>query len=104
VVDIVWFHDDYLELFAASGLDLVAHHTPLGRDDEPHNWLSETSIAPWVIYFLRKQEASAGDRSSAINCLPQAEAKLMRRRGRSQQSRYRHKPKAAALEIGDDRG
>ena len=54
VVDIVWLHKDYLKLFAAAELDLVAHHTPLGREDDPCQWLSETSIAPWVIYVLRK--------------------------------------------------
>lgn len=55
VIDIVWSHEDYLKLFAASSLDLVAHHTPLGREDEPYDWISETSIAPWVIYILTKK-------------------------------------------------
>lgn len=55
VIDIVWSHQDYLELFAASGLRLIAHHTPLGRADEPYGWLSETLIAPWFIYVLAKQ-------------------------------------------------
>lgn len=55
VVDLVWFHEDYLNLFAASELHLVAHYTPLGREDEPNEWLTETSIAPWVIYVLRKK-------------------------------------------------
>ncbi len=54
VVDLVWFHEDYLNLFAASGLDLVAHYTPLGREDDPCQWLTETSIAPWVIYVLSR--------------------------------------------------
>jgi hypothetical protein len=54
VIDLVWFHEDYLDLFAASGLDLVAAHAPLGRNHEPYNWLTETSIAPWVIYILKK--------------------------------------------------
>jgi hypothetical protein len=58
VVDIVWFHQDYLNLFAASELDLVAHYRPLGREHEPYQWLAETSIAPWVIYVLRKNQAS----------------------------------------------
>ncbi len=53
VVDLVWFHEDYVNLFAASGLDLVARYTPLGRDDDPCEWRTETSIAPWVIYVLR---------------------------------------------------
>jgi hypothetical protein len=55
VVDLIWFHEDYLKLFAASGLDLVAHYTPLGHKDEPSGWITETSIAPWVIYVLRKR-------------------------------------------------
>jgi len=52
VVDLVWFHDDYLALFAAAELAPIARYTPLGRDDEPYAWLSETSIAPWVIYVV----------------------------------------------------
>jgi SAM-dependent methyltransferase len=55
VVDFVWFHEDYLNLFAASELDVIAHYTPLGREDEPYNWLTETSIAPWVIYVLKRK-------------------------------------------------
>jgi SAM-dependent methyltransferase len=53
VVDLIWFHDDYLALFAASDLELIAQHTPLGRDDEPYAWVTETSISPWVIYVLK---------------------------------------------------
>ena len=40
VVDLVWFHEDYLSLFAASGLNLVAQSAPLGREDEPYEWVS----------------------------------------------------------------
>ncbi len=53
VTDILWLHEDYLAMFAAAGLDLVAHHLPLGRDDEPHDWVTETTIPPWTIYILR---------------------------------------------------
>jgi SAM-dependent methyltransferase len=53
VVDFVWSHEDYLRLFVACGLDLIACHKPLGREDEPYRWQSELSIAPWVIYVLR---------------------------------------------------
>jgi SAM-dependent methyltransferase len=56
VEDLVWFHRDYLELFAAAELDLLAQHRPLGRDDEPYLWLSETAVAPWVIYVLGGRE------------------------------------------------
>jgi len=52
VVDFVWFHEDYLRLFAAAGLHLIASHKPLGREDEPYRWQTELSIAPWVIYLL----------------------------------------------------
>ena len=52
VVDILWFHEDYLNLFAAAELALIAHYKPLGRDDEPYKWLTETSIAPWMIYVV----------------------------------------------------
>jgi len=55
VVDLVWFHEDYVNLFAASDLDLIAQHRPLGQGDEPYLWLSETSIAPWVIYVLGRK-------------------------------------------------
>ena len=53
VVDIIWFHNDYLQLFVSSGVELVAHYTPLGHKDDPCDWLSETSIAPWIIYVLK---------------------------------------------------
>lgn len=52
VVDLVWFHDDYRALFAAAGLRLLACARPLGRADEPVAWVSETTVAPWVIYVL----------------------------------------------------
>ena len=56
VVDLVWFHQDYVNLFAAAAVDLVAHYTPLGHEDDPYEWLTETSIAPWVIYVLSKKK------------------------------------------------
>jgi SAM-dependent methyltransferase len=55
VVDVVWFHEDYMKLFAAAELDLISYHTPLGRKNEPYLWLAETSIAPWVIYVLAEK-------------------------------------------------
>ena len=54
VVDVVWFPEDYENLFAAAELELITHYLPLGREDEPYKWLSETSIAPWIIYLLKK--------------------------------------------------
>lgn len=54
VVDVLWFHTDYLDLFAASELELFAQHAPLGRAGEPAEWVSEQSIAPFAIYVLSK--------------------------------------------------
>ena len=56
VVDVVWFHEDYLSLFAASELELINHYLPLGHEDEPYEWLSETSIAPWTIYVVQRAD------------------------------------------------
>lgn len=64
VVDRIWSHADYLRLFALGQLGLVAQYTPLGREDEPYAWLTETSIAPWVIYVLRKETPDPGGRKS----------------------------------------
>ena len=55
VEDIIWFEKDYLELFEAAGLDLEATYRPLGREDEPFDWVVETEIAPWFIYVLRRK-------------------------------------------------
>jgi SAM-dependent methyltransferase len=55
VEDVVWFHEDYLELFWSAGLQLVEAHWPLGKEEEPYEWINETKIAPWVIYVVKKQ-------------------------------------------------
>jgi SAM-dependent methyltransferase len=54
VTDILWFHEDYLALFAAADLELVGHHLPLGRDDEPFDWITETTVPPMMIYVLKR--------------------------------------------------
>jgi SAM-dependent methyltransferase len=58
VEDILWSHEAYQECYAAAGLELLETHRPLGRGDEPYKWISETSVAPWVIYVLRPAGAS----------------------------------------------
>lgn len=55
VEDIIWFEEDYLELFEAAGLELEATFRPLGTEDEPFEWVVETEIAPWFIYVLKKK-------------------------------------------------
>ena len=54
VEDIVWFDNDYRNLFAAAGLKLLETYKPLGKTYEPYAWVNETSIAPWVIYVLKQ--------------------------------------------------
>lgn len=54
VEDFIWYHDDYLELFKKSSLELIETLKPLGKVDEPINWVNELNIAPWIIYILRK--------------------------------------------------
>ena len=53
-VDILWPHESYVETYARAGLELLEMRKPLATGDEPYKWVSETRIAPWVIYALRR--------------------------------------------------
>ena len=46
--------DAYRQVYAQSGLEVVETYRPLGKDDEPYEWVNETTVAPWVIYVLGK--------------------------------------------------
>jgi len=52
-VDILWPHESYLEVYCRAGLEIVEMLKPMAKGDEPYRWVSETRIAPWVIYALR---------------------------------------------------
>lgn len=52
VEDIFWSVEDYHELFRKANLKLIDTYKPLGHIDEPFAWVSETSIAPWMIFVL----------------------------------------------------
>lgn len=54
VADIIWSDDSYREVYSSAGLVLIETHKPLGEKSEPFNWITETEIAPWVIYVLKK--------------------------------------------------
>jgi ubiquinone/menaquinone biosynthesis C-methylase UbiE len=56
VEDIIWMGQDYDETHKLAGLEQVKVYRPLGNPTEPYNWVSETRIAPWVIYVLRPGE------------------------------------------------
>jgi SAM-dependent methyltransferase len=52
VEDVLCSDADYLESYRRAGLVPLATHRPLARPTEPFRWVSETAIAPWVIYVL----------------------------------------------------
>jgi hypothetical protein len=45
---------DYYKLFNRSGFEIEAIYKPLGYNNEPYKWISETWIAPWMIFVLNK--------------------------------------------------
>lgn len=53
-IDILCPHDSYTEIYARAGLELAEVRRPLATGDEPYAWISETRIAPWAIYVLRR--------------------------------------------------
>ena len=54
VEDVLWPHADYLDVYRAAGLAIVAEHRPLGHDGEGIAWVSATRVAPWAIYVLER--------------------------------------------------
>jgi SAM-dependent methyltransferase len=54
VEDIIWFDDAYRDVFTRAGLELQQTYRPLATESEPYQWVSETEIAPWVIYVLKR--------------------------------------------------
>jgi SAM-dependent methyltransferase len=56
VDDIFWSVEDYYKLFNQAGFEIEAIYKPLGHNNEPYKWISETEIAPWMIFVLNKIE------------------------------------------------
>ena len=56
VEDVLWTEEAYLQLFDLAGLTLEATYKPLGRESDPCDWLNETTIAPWFIYVLKRED------------------------------------------------
>jgi SAM-dependent methyltransferase len=51
--DILCTDEAYRVLYARAGLEVVADCRPLARGDEGWPWVSETRVAPWVIWVLK---------------------------------------------------
>lgn len=58
IEDILFLDDDYRHTFRRAGLRLLDTHRPIGRDDEPFEWVNETRVSPWVIYVTAPDPAS----------------------------------------------
>ncbi len=54
VEDILWPHEDYLRVYREADLELMRVERPLASGEEGIAWKSETSVAPWAIYVLRR--------------------------------------------------
>ena len=52
VEDILWTDEAYQEVYQRVGLVPIRTYRPLARQTEPYSWVSETRVAPWVIYVL----------------------------------------------------
>ena len=57
--DILWTGNDYMEVYRRAGLSVIAKCKPLATGAEPYAWVSETNIAPWVIYVLKASGSSS---------------------------------------------
>jgi len=53
VKDILWTDEAYQDAYERAGLKEIGAYRPLAKQAEPYSWVSETTIAPWVIYALR---------------------------------------------------
>lgn len=54
VEDILCTDESYREIHTQAGLSVVAKYEPLADGAEPYDWISETKIAPWVIYVVKR--------------------------------------------------
>jgi SAM-dependent methyltransferase len=59
VEDILWPHEDYLQVYRRAELDVVSVERPLATGDEGIAWRSETSVPPWAIYLLKHRAAKS---------------------------------------------
>jgi SAM-dependent methyltransferase len=54
VEDVLCTGEAYGDAYERAGLVTIDVHRPLGRRDEPFDWVSETEMSPWAIYVLER--------------------------------------------------
>ncbi|MBS1715781.1 MAG: methyltransferase domain-containing protein [Armatimonadetes bacterium] len=59
VRDVLWTHEDYVGLIEGAGLVVESVHRPLGRPEDGVEWVTETTVAPWVIYVAVRPDDPA---------------------------------------------
>jgi len=57
VEDVLCGDEAYRAVYREAGLTVREMHAPLARSSEPYDWVSETRVAPWVIYVLTRAGA-----------------------------------------------
>ena len=55
--DVLCTDQAYRRLYAQAGFEVIADQRPLGRDEDGVRWVSETRLAPWVIWVLRTRSS-----------------------------------------------
>jgi SAM-dependent methyltransferase len=56
-IDILCPDEMYRDIYEQAGLEVVSVYKPLASTEEPHPWVTETKIAPWVIYVLGRSDS-----------------------------------------------
>ena len=54
VEDVLCSGEAYEAAYGRAGLVPIEIHRPLGRRDEPFEWVSETEVSPWAIYVVER--------------------------------------------------
>ena len=60
VVDVFCSDTHYRDLFDAVDLRVLDTAAPLASGEESVQWVSETTISPWIIYVLGKEHSCLG--------------------------------------------
>lgn len=58
--DVLCGDDCYRELYRRAGLEVLGEYRPLATGREPYRWVTETEVAPWVIWALRSDKGRTG--------------------------------------------